>query len=549
MWTKTYMHWMTNIKDWCISRQLWWGHRIPAWYCDDCDAVMVLRDDPTACTGCGSAKIRQDDDVLDTWFSSGLWPFSTLGWPDDEAAKRSGLKTFYPNATLVTAADIIFFWVARMMMMGIHFMGKVPFKTVYFTPIVTDSHGDKMSKTKGNVMDPLDIVHGATLEALLERAEADHLQNSAVAAIKKNFGKGINPAGADALRFTLAAMALPGRYLRLSMERIEGYRNFVNKLWNASRFALMNLDNFAPDRFEKLATSGTPTEEMALEDRWIMSRLQRISAEVDEALEGFRFADAANTLYHFVWGELCDWYIELAKPSLYGAGVDETEDGPAARRRFITQGTLATVLELTLRLLHPFMPFVTEEIWHKLPKPSGLPNSLMITVYPEADQRYIDAEAEHEMELLQEITVAIRTLRATYSVPPSWSVPVEVRAPNDADRDIVERHRSLIENAAKVTMTVADSGEHIPQSAKSIVRADIEVVVPLAGLVDVDEEKARIAKALKKTEKEIAHVSKKLSNPSFLERAPDDVVDKEKAKLAEEEKRREALEQALAALG
>ncbi|HUH04731.1 MAG TPA: valine--tRNA ligase [Kofleriaceae bacterium] len=549
LWTKTYMHWMKNIKDWCVSRQLWWGHRIPAWYCDACDAITVSRQDPTACNGCGAASLRQDDDVLDTWFSSALWPFSTLGWPDPDRSKASGLRTFYPNTVLVTAADIIFFWVARMMMMGLHFQGKVPFRTVYFTPIVTDEKGDKMSKVKGNVVDPLDIIHGATAQALVERAEADGVAEQAIANVKKAFPKGIAPAGADALRFTLAAMTLPGRNIRLSTERIEGYRNFVNKLWNASRFAMMHLESFAPERFEKMIADGPPRGDsgLALEDRWILSRLQRIMREVDEALEAFRFADAANGLYHFVWGELCDWYIELAKPSLY-AGA-EAADGPAADRRLITQGTLATVLELTLRLLHPFMPFVTEEIWHKLPKPSALPSSLMITIYPQGDPRFVDEEAEREMGLLQEITVAIRMLRSTYHVPPSWSVPVEVRIPSAADRDVVERYRSLIENTARVTLSVVEAGEVVPQSATSIVRSDIEVVVPLAGLVDIDEERGRIAKDIKKTQKDIDFVSKKLGNPSFLERAPDDIIEKERAKLEEAELRKRHLTEALATLG
>ena len=549
MWTKTYMHWMTNIKDWCISRQLWWGHRIPAWYCDACNEVIVAREDPTACTKCGGA-LRQDEDVLDTWFSSALWPYSTLGWPEESLARQSGLRTFYPNAVLVTAADIIFFWVARMMMTGLHFMGKVPFRTVYYTPIVTDENGDKMSKVKGNVVDPLDVIYGATAEALVERAQADGLPPKAITRIKKAFPKGIQPAGADALRFTLAAMALPGRYIRLSMERIEGYRNFVNKLWNASRFAMMNLEGFAADRFEVLLEHGPPEDEgdrLALEDRWILSRLQRVAAEVDVALEAFRFNDAAGALYHFVWGELCDWYIELAKPSLHTSDVEDDE-GPVGRRRFLTQGTLATVLERTLRLLHPFMPFVTEEIWHKLPKPAALPNSLMVTIYPELDEHFIDEEAERDVALLQEIAVAIRALRATYSVPPSWSVPVEVRIPDDATRAMVEAQCPLVENAARVTLTVTSGGDHLPQSANSIVRSDIEVVVPLKGLIDIDAEKARIAKEIVKSDKDITFIEKKLGNPNFVERAPDDVVEKERQRLADVRVRKETLTQALANL-
>ncbi len=554
MWTKTYMHWMTNIKDWCISRQLWWGHRIPAWYCADCGEVTVARETPTQCSACGKQNLTQDEDVLDTWFSSALWPFSTLYWPDPDKSKAAGLRTFYPNNVLVTAADIIFFWVARMMMMGLHFMNKVPFRTVYLTPIVTDENGDKMSKVKGNVIDPLDVVRGATLEQLLERAKSDGLTDNAIAHIEQSFAKGMRGVGADALRFTLAAMAVPARNIRLSMERVEGYRHFVNKLWNASRFALMNFQGYSADRFSAINKDGPPRPDsdnrLSLADRWILSRLQAVSVEVDAALNGFRFADAANALYHFVWGELCDWYIELAKPALYVATADgtETPDEAAEQRRFLTQGTLATVLEMTLRLLHPFMPCVTEEIWQKLPKPSTLPASLTITVFPQGDKRYVDPEAEAEMALLQQVVVAARTLRSTYNVPPSWSVPIELRVPDDGQRAVFERHRAVVENAAKVTMTLAAGGEHVPHSAKSIVGADIEVVVPLAGLVDLDAERARIKKELGKVEKEIAFVAKKLGNEKFIARAPAEVVDKERCRLTDEETRRDRLREALEAL-
>ena len=551
MWTKVYMHWMTNIKDWCISRQLWWGHRIPAWYCADCGAITVARETPTTCSKCGSDKLDQDEDVLDTWFSSGLWPFSTLHWPSEEQAKLAGLRTFYPNSVLVTAADIIFFWVARMMMMGLHFMGKVPFRTVYLTPIITDENGEKMSKVKGNVIDPLDVVRGATGEALLERAQADNLSDAAIAHIKKNFAKGMPAVGTDALRFTLASMAVPARNIRLSMERVEGYRNFVNKLWNASRFAQMNFQGYSADRFADIIADGPPPtisdNYLALADRWILSRLQAVAKEVDAALVGFRFSDAASALYHFVWGELCDWYIELAKPSLYVA-VDDTLSGNEEQRRFVAQGTLATVLEMTLRLLHPIMPCVTEEIWQKLPKPSTLPASLTITVYPQGDERFVDEAAEADMGLLQQVIVAVRTLRSTYNVPPSWSVPVELRVPDDGQREMIDRNRAIIQNVARVELELRSSGGHVAQSAKSIIGADIEVVVPLAGLVDIDAERARIDKELAKADKEISFVSKKLNNEKFIARAPAEVVDKERKRLVDEQSRRERLAAALEAL-
>ncbi|NJO13350.1 MAG: class I tRNA ligase family protein, partial [Gammaproteobacteria bacterium] len=390
-WTKTYMHWMTNIRDWCISRQLWWGHRIPAWYCGACQHITVARQDPAACERCGGAELRQDEDILDTWFSSALWPFSTLGWPD----KTRALATYYPNAVLATAPDIIFFWVARMMMMGLHFMGKVPFRTVYLTAIVTDENGDKMSKVKGNVIDPLDVVFGATLEAMLARADAENAPEVAIKGIKKNFAKGVPAMGADALRFSLAALNTSGRYLRLSLDRVEGYRHFINKLWNASRFALMNMDGYDAERFESQRANQSS---WTLADRWILSRLQRVAAEVDVALEAFRFSDAANALYQFVWHQLCDWYIELAKPYLLQG---EPADAARSARRHIVQGVLATVLEHTMRLLHPFAPFVTEEIWQKLPKPAQLPESLMVTVYPRGDERVADVAAERDMAQLQ----------------------------------------------------------------------------------------------------------------------------------------------------
>ncbi len=546
--TKTYMHWMTNIKDWCISRQLWWGHRIPAWYCDPCGEVVVARQDPTACPACGGA-LRQDEDILDTWFSSALWPFSTLGWPD----KTRELATFYPNNVLVTGPDIIFFWVARMMMMGLHFMGKVPFRTVYLTSIVTDEDGTKMSKTLGNVIDPLDVVHGATLEQILERGNDipdPRKREAAQKTTRKLFAKGIPAMGADALRFTLAALNTSGRYIRLSVDRVEGYRNFINKLWNASRFALMNLDGYDPDRFEQqLATSksGSGAEVFGLPERWILSRLQRVCGEVDQALEGFRFAEAANAIYQFVWHELCDWYIEMAKPSLY---VNNGEPDPSREpRRHAAQGVLATCLETTLRLLHPFAPYVTEEIWQKLPKPQALPASLMVTVYPRVEDARLDADAEQKMAMLQEITVGVRMLRGTYNVPPSWSVPVEIHAP-EATRAILERHRDIVENGAKVTLTLGGAGSSTAtQSAKAVIGADVEIVMPLAGLIDVAAEKTRIGKEIAKAEKEIAYYDRKLADEKFMARAPADVVLEQRTRKAEEEARKARLVEALAQLG
>jgi valyl-tRNA synthetase len=544
--TKTFMHWMTNIKDWCISRQLWWGHRIPAWHCS-CGGITVAREAPAACSACGGGELRQDDDILDTWFSSGLWPFSTLGWPE----KTRDLATFYPNNVLVTGPDILFFWVARMMMLGLHFTGKVPFRHVYLTSIITDEHGAKMSKTKGNGIDPLDVVHGATLDQLVERidiekppVDLDALKRE----VRKNFAKGVPAMGADALRFAFAALNTTLR-IRLSVDRVEKYRNFINKLWNASRFALMNLDGYDPERFEAQLSTPAGRAALGMPERWILSRLQAVVGEVDAALESFRFNDAAGAIFHFVWDELCDWYIELAKPHLY-MSEDVEHDAARNARRHVVQGVLATALETTMRLMHPFSPFVTEEIWQKLPKPPQLPGSLMITVFPRGDASWVDMEAEGEMRLLQEIAVACRMLKQTYGVSPAQSIDVELRVASAERRAVVERHLAVIERAAKVTATVsADPAAAAPAgSAKAVVGGDVDIVMPLGGLIDVAAEKTRIAKDIGKAEKEISVLERKLGNADFLARAPEDVVAEQRARLAEEQSRRQRLADALATL-
>jgi valyl-tRNA synthetase len=538
--TKTFMHWMTNIQDWCISRQLWWGHQIPAYYCDACSHITVARETPAACPKC-SGKVTQDPDILDTWFSSGLWPFSTLGWPD----KTKELKTWYPNNVLVTAPDIIFFWVARMMMMGIHFMGKVPFRTVYLTSTVTDESGDKMSKTKGNVIDPLDIVNGATLDALLARVDVEKPPDpdAVKKTIKKQAPKGIAPMGADALRFALAALNTGSSRIRLTVERVETYRNFINKLWNASRFALMNLDGYDPERFEAQLATPAGRASLGVAERWILSRLQVACAEVDAALEGFRFADAANAIWHFVWDELCDWYIELAKPHLHQS-PELTQDPARAARRHVVQGVLATALETTMRLLHPFAPFVTEEIWQKLPKPPRLPESLMITVFPRADKAWQDEAAEAEMKVLQDVVGACRMLKNTYKIAPAQVAEVAIIATAPGARDTLTRFKDVMERIARIKTTIdataAAATERLAaagkgaQSAKSIVGPELEVVMPLGGLIDPVAERARIAKDIEKSKKEIATLEKKLGNADFVARAPEEVVAEQKARLADE---------------
>lgn len=546
--TKTFMHWMTNIQDWCISRQLWWGHQIPAFYCDADGTMQVSRDDAVTCKTCGQA-MRQDDDILDTWFSSGLWPFSTLGWPD----KTRELTTFYPNDVLVTAPDIIFFWVARMMMLGIHFMAKVPFRTVYLTSTVTDESGDKMSKTKGNVIDPLDVVNGATLDALLARVDVEKPPDpdAVKAAIRKNHPKGIPAMGVDALRFALAALNTGSSRIRLTVDRVESYRNFINKVWNATRFALDKFDGYDPERFETQMSTPQGRTTLAVPDRWILSRLQGTCGEVDAALESFRFADAANAIWHFVWDELCDWYIELAKPHLQLA-AEPTQDPPRAQRRHIVQGVLATVLETTMRLLHPFAPFVTEEIWQRLPKPRQLPESLMITVFPRADSTFHDAEAEAEIAMIQQVVVACRMLKTTYKISPAKQVDVVVVAAQEADRSKITAFKDAVERGAKVAATiVADASrvDELGQAARHVVGPKLWVAMPLGGLIDPAAERARIAKDIAKTEKEIATLEGKLGNRNFVDRAPAEVIAEHRARLADEQAVLARLGDALQTLG
>ena len=546
----TFMHWMTNIQDWCISRQLWWGHQIPAYYCDN-GHITVARETPAACATCASTTIKQDDDILDTWFSSGLWPFSTLGWPE----KTRALSTFYPNNVLVTAPDIIFFWVARMMMMGLHFMKRVPFKTVYLTSTVTDENGDKMSKTKGNVIDPLDVVNGATLEVLLNRVDVEKPPDieGVKKQIKKHHAKGIAAMGSDALRFALAALNTGSSRIRLSVDRVETYRNFINKMWNASRFALMNFDGYDPERFEAQLATAAGRASLGVPERWILSRLQAVSAEVDTALEAYRFADAANAIWHFVYDELCDWFIELAKPHLHQS-PDLVQDAAKAARRHVVQGVLSTTLETTMRLLHPFAPFVTEEIWQKLPKPQQLPESLMITVFPRADPSYRDEAAEAEMKVLQDVVTACRMLRQTYNVPPTQHVEVEIHASNEAAVATLTTFKGFMERIARINAKLVhrrldaleaglQSAKH--GSAKAIVSSELEIVMPLGGLIDPVAEKSRLAKEIEKANKEISILDKKLGNADFVAKAPEEVVAEQKARRAEEQSRLARLVDAL----
>ena len=492
IWEKTYYEWMENIRDWCISRQIWWGHRIPAWYCDACGEIIVTKGTPTACPKCGSKDLRQETDVLDTWFSSGLWPFSTMGWPKE----TKDLKLFYPTSVLVTGFDILFFWVARMMMMGLKFMGDVPFRDVYIHGLVRDERGEKYSKTRGNVVDPLDL---------------------------------IDRYGADALRFTLAALSMPGSDLKLSGARTEGYRHFANKIWNASRFALMNLDDSIElgEEIEKGAYS--------LPDRWIRGRLNRTIREVRQSLEGYRFDEACHALYQFIWHEFCDWYLELIKPYLY-------QDQDPARKR-ISQRTLLEVLDATLRLLHPFMPFITEEIWQQLPlkKEAG---SVMVAPFPETEKGLDDKQAEEEMGLVIETVVALRNIRGEMNVPPSESISVFLRTGEEETRGRLERNRLFLQSLAKAGEVVI--GREIgkpPLSAFAVVR-DVEIFVPM-DRSRMEEEAKRLQKEIAKIEKEIAFVNKKLSNQQFIAKAPAEVVEAEREKAAQHQAVRAKLEESL----
>jgi valyl-tRNA synthetase len=472
-WELTYDEWMNNIRDWCISRQIWWGHRIPAWYCQECSEVLVSREEPKSCPKCRSSKLIQETDVLDTWFSSALWPFSTLGWPDvtDE------LKTFYPTTTMVTGFDILFFWVARMMMMGIHFMGNVPFRDVYIHALVRDAYGKKMSKSKGNVIDPLEVM--------------DHF-------------------GTDAFRFTLAALAAQGRDIKLSEDRIEGYRHFVNKIWNSARLVLMNLE----DEEHELQEAN-----VSLPDRWLLSRLHQVSREITKALEEYRFNDAASLCYQFVWHEFCDWYLEMAKEGLYSS---ET----SSRRS--TTAVLVKALKTILKLLHPFMPFVTEEIWQRLPDTK---ESIMVAEFPEASEFPCDDQALKEMNLIMGAITGIRNIRGEMNVPPAKKIDVMIDAPDPADRTVIRDHVGHIRALAKVESVEVGSSIAKPEASATAVFGSNQVHVVLKGLIDFEEEKKRIGKEIKKIEKDYELSKTKLSNPQFLEKAPEEIIDSVKEKV------------------
>ncbi|OQY07786.1 MAG: valine--tRNA ligase [Desulfobacteraceae bacterium 4572_123] len=473
IWTKTYYDWMNNIRDWCISRQIWWGHQIPAWTCGQCGQVTVAVEAPEKCPACQSVDLVQETDVLDTWFSSALWPFSTMGWPDDTPE----LKLFYPTSVLITGFDILFFWVARMMMMGIHFMEEVPFKDVYVHALVRDEEGKKMSKSTGNVIDPLNV---------------------------------IDTYGTDAFRFTLAVFAAQGRDIRMSEKRVEGYRHFINKLWNAARFALMHISENA---------DAVNPEHLALADRWILSRLTSVTRTLAEALDEYRFNDAAGALYHFVWHEFCDWYLEAVKPALYG------KEGE--KRLGATRNVLRHVLKNTLILLHPFVPFVTEEIWHKLPRTSG---SIMTAAFPldtpEDPLPGKDNKAESLMELISGMITGIRNIRGEMGIAPSLALDVTLQSSDNNIRGAAADNKDLLINLARLkSFTVGKPGSR-PKAAATAVVANATLFVSLEGIIDFAKEADRLEKEMRKIDIELGKLSKKLNNDDFLSKAPDQVVAK-----------------------
>jgi valyl-tRNA synthetase len=531
-WNKTYFQWMDNIEDWCISRQLWWGHRIPAWY-DNQGTIYVgysendVRfkykiDDAT--------PLKQDEDVLDTWFSSALWPFSTLGWPE----RTPELEQFYPTSVLVTGFDIIFFWVARMIMMGLKFTGKIPFKDILITGLIRDSEGHKMSKSKGNVLDPLDIIDGIDIEALVAKRTANLMLGSArdkiEKATRKEFPDGIRAYGTDALRFTYCSLASTGRNVRFDMGRVEGYRNFCNKLWNATRYVLLNTD-------EEQVDFGDGAFQYSPADQWILSRLQRTISKVHHYFETYRFDLLANTLYEFVWHEYCDWYLELSKPVLYD------EHALSARKRG-TRWTLIHVLDQILKLLHPLMPFITEEIWQKTNKfTTENSASIMLSAYPQVNNEFINDAVEEELEWLKAAIQALRTIRSEMNISPAKQIPLYIRNITPMLKERTEKYQQTLKALSKVTSIYFLSPEEpVPVSATAVL-GEIELLIPMADLIDKEAELARLAKEIAKLDKDISLAEGKLNNPKFTDKAPAEIIEKEQEKLAQAQQSKEKLMQ------
>jgi valyl-tRNA synthetase len=485
--SKVYMNWMNNIRDWCISRQLWWGHRIPVYYCDDCDEVIVSKEEPESCPNCGSSDLHQDEDVLDTWFSSALWPFSTLGWPE----KTADLESFYPTDVLVTGRDIIFFWVARMIFMGLKFQDEKPFSDIYIHGLIRDAQGRKMSKSLGNGIDPLDI---------------------------------IDQFGADALRFTLITGNTPGNDMRFREERLEASRNFANKIWNASRFVLMNLEDFDLEAVKEADLKPT------LADNWMQSRLNTVAGEIDDALERYNFGEMSSSLYDFIWNEFCDWYIELLKARLY-----QDEDPQA---KLTAQYYALNTLESLLRLLHPVMPFITEEIWQKLP---GTEGTIMRAQYPAKEESDLNPAAEEKMELVMSVIKAVRNIRNEMKVNPGRRIKALLAAPEEK-MAILKEGREYIENLARIKdLKIGGDELERPDKVSTSIVKEVEVILPLEGMIDLDKEIERMEKEIEEMDFEIKRAEGKLSNKGFVNNAPQDLVEGEKQKLKEYQEKKEKL--------
>ena len=520
-WENTYFAWMRNIQDWCISRQLWWGHRIPAWYDNDGKIYVGKTEaDIREKHNLGDdVFLRQDEDVLDTWFSSALWTFSTLGWPND----REFFDRFHPTDVLVTGFDIIFFWVARMIMMTLKFTGEIPFKKVYITGLVKDEQGQKMSKSKGNILDPIDLIDGIELDELVEKRTADMMQPQLKAKIEKHtrdaFPDGIEGYGTDALRFTFYSLATTGRDIKFDLGRTEGYRNFCNKVWNAARYVLMNCEDKAI-----LDQHSISPKHLSIADQWISSRFEQTALSIEESMKNYRFDLAAQALQEFIWNEYCDWYVELSKPVLW-----DEENNPLEAQA--TRWMLLNIMEKSLRLLHPFMPYITEEIWQRIaPLLSIQGESIMLQSYPQPDEANVDQNAEQSIEWIKGIIVAIRNIRGEMDISPAKAIPVFLNKGTESDQAKLEEYRPYLEKLAKLeSIQWLNPGEEVPAAATQL-HGEIEILVPMAGLIDVDAERARLEKEIAKLETGMKSVSAKLNNKKFMDNAPEAVIAKERGK-------------------
>ncbi|OGV27458.1 MAG: valine--tRNA ligase [Legionellales bacterium RIFCSPHIGHO2_12_FULL_37_14] len=521
-WTKTYFQWMDNLDDWCISRQLWWGHRIPAWY-DSQGRVLVGYNEEDVRFRyqiAADMPLKQDEDVLDTWFSSALWPFTTLGWPEH----TNELKTFYPTSVLITGFDIIFFWVARMLMLGLKFIGKVPFKEVLITGLILDSEGQKMSKSKGNVIDPMDIIYGISCEDLIKKRTSALLLPSQIERItkhtKKAFPDGIAPYGVDALRFTFCALGSHTRQIRFDIKRVEGYRNFCNKLWNAARFVIQNIG-------ETVGDWGDEALQYSHADLWVRSCLQQTIGACHEQFKNYRFDKLAQILYEFVWHTYCDWYLEFSKTILY-----DTESVPAAKRA--TKETLIYILETILSLLHPLMPFITEEINFHLNKTlKQETESLMHSAYPIIDAKWVNPLLEEEFNWLQDLIESIRTIRSEMQIPPSVNVPLILKNVKGSIKKRIVNFHDLLINLCKLNSITLFNQQDTPPASASAILGEVEILIPLAGLIDKDAELLRLDKAMAKLDKDINFITNKLNNSEFINNAPPLIITKEREKLLE----------------